>query len=140
MENGRFRVVIVEDNEADVFLIQTMLEDARLPVDLQVCSDGAGVLELIDNIDIGKARSPDLLLLDLNLPRYSGEEILTRFRQSGNCALAPVIIITSSDSPRDRERAAALNAIYFRKPADFEEFMKLGEIIHNVLAAGPRSE
>lgn len=139
MEDSRFRVVIVEDNEADVFLIQTILENARLPVELQVCSDGAGVFELIGNIDAGKARSPDLLLLDLNLPRHNGEEILTRFRQSGNCALAPVIVITSSDSPEDRQRAAALNAIYFRKPADFEEFMKLGDIIRNVLA-GPRSE
>lgn len=140
MTNNRFHIIVVEDNEADVFLLRMALEEAGLPCELQVCSDGPDVLRLIDDVDAGSAPLPDLLLLDLNLPRCGGDRILQRFRQSAKCESTPVIVITSSDSPKDRARAAALGATYFRKPADLDEFMKIAEVVQRVLTAGKRPE
>jgi len=77
---------------------------------------------------------PDLFLLDLNLPRRPGDEILARIRQTSRCATVPVIVITSSDSPQDRARTRQLGAsFYFRKPADLEKFMAIGGIIRKFL-------
>ena len=139
MTNNPFRIVVVEDNDADVFLLRMAFEEARLPFELKVCSDGPGVLRLIDEVDVGSAPLPDLLLLDLNLPRCSGEKVLQRLRQSAKCGLIPVIVITSSDSPQDRARAAAFGATYFRKPADLDEFLKITEVVRQTLAIEKRS-
>lgn len=132
--NARFRIFVAEDNEADVLLVQTALEEAGLDFELQVCSEGDEVVRRLEQIGAGEAPPPDLLLLDLNLPKYSGEEILERFRQNAKCASIPAIVITSSNSPRDRARADALGATYFRKSADLAEFMKLGELIRHELS------
>jgi CheY-like chemotaxis protein len=68
----------------------------------------------------------DHLLLDLNLPRRTGTEVLRRLRQSPRCGHIPVVILTSSDAPKDREYANRLAAdSYFRKPSDLKEFMKI---------------
>ncbi len=139
MTNNQFRIVVAEDNEADVFLLRMALEQARLPFELKVCSDGPGVLRLVDEADAGAVPLPDLLLLDLNLPRCSGEKVLQRLRQSAKCESIPVIVITSSDSPQDRARAAALGATYFRKPADLDEFLKIAEVVRQALAVEKRS-
>lgn len=140
MTNNQFRIIVVEDNEADVFLLRMALEEAGLPFELNVCSDGPDILRLLDDADTSAAPLPDLLLLDLNLPRCSGEKILQRLRQSSKCGSTPVIVITSSDSPQDRARAAALGATYFRKPADLDEFMKIADLVKEVLINAKRSE
>jgi DNA-binding response OmpR family regulator len=129
----------VEDNEADVFLLRMAFEEAGLPFELKVCSDGPDILGLIDDTDAGIAPVPDLLLLDLNLPRCGGEKILQRLRQSSKCGSIPVIVITSSDSPQDRVRAAALGATYFRKPTDLDEFMKIADLVKEILLKTKRS-
>lgn len=140
MTNNRFHIVVVEDNEADVFLLRIALEETGLRCELQVCSDGPEVLRLIDEADAGAHPLPDLLLLDLNLPRCSGEKILQRLRQSQKCGSVPVIVITSSDSPQDRARVATLGATYFRKPADLDEFMKIADVVKGALLGAKRSE
>lgn len=77
---------------------------------------------------------PDLVLLDLNLPRATGSRVLTRIRQSRRCEATPIIIITSSDSPLDRENSANLGATdYFQKPGDLAGFMQLGRIVRDAL-------
>jgi CheY-like chemotaxis protein len=73
-------------------------------------------------------------MIDLNLPRRPGDEILARLKQSSRCAHVPAIVITSSDSPQDRTRARDLGAsFYFRKPADLEKFMAIGGIVREFL-------
>ncbi len=80
------------------------------------------------------ADCPDLVLLDLNLPRATGSRVLTRIRQSPRCAVTPIIIITSSDSPLDRENSASLGATgYFQKPGDLAGFMQLGRVVREAL-------
>ena len=81
-------------------------------------------------------RCPVLVLLDMNLPKRSGNEVLNHLRQSTRCRAARVIIVSSSDSPRDRASVADLGvAGYFRKPSDYAGFMRLGPLVKAVLKA-----
>ena len=80
------------------------------------------------------APCPDLVLLDINMPRYKGGDILRRLRASSRCKNALVLVVTSSNSSRDREEMDALGANgYFRKPSEFSEFMALGRIVRDLL-------
>ena len=134
MKDGSFQILLFEDNAADVFLVRMALDEAGLPFHLEVCSDGEAALRLVGHIEAGEASRPDALLLDMNLPKYGGREILECMREGAIGSSILVIILTSSDSPRDRERAAALGVEhYFQKPADLAEFMRIGEVIRAVL-------
>lgn len=127
------RVLIAEDNEADAYLVREAL--SGMNVDVILRKDGEQMIQTIEEIDAGTLRCPDIVLLDLNLPRYSGIEVLERLRASAACGSVPVIIVTSSDAPRDRHLAAIRSVSgYFRKPSDFAEFMRLGELIREVIA------
>jgi len=136
MDSRAARILIAEDNEADVFLVKASLEEAGFAFDLHVASDGEEVLRLVDRVDADGdgAWCPEIVILDLNLPRYSGEEILDKFHQSPQFRGVPVIVFTSSDSPKDRANIAKLGVTeYFRKPQHFEEFMELGKIVRRLL-------
>lgn len=81
-----------------------------------------------------EAPCPDLVILDMNLPKYKGGEVLRRMRSSARCADAPVLIVTSSDSSNDREDMRRLGADdYFRKPSDLSEYMQLGQRVRALL-------
>jgi CheY-like chemotaxis protein len=128
--------VLIEDNPADAFLVEEAIARYNAAANLVVIRDGEAAIRLIDRADIDEsAQCPSLFLLDLNLPTKTGEEVLAHIRASKNCAHAPVVIVTSSDSPQDRARAERLGANrYFRKPADYDDFMRLGEIVKELLA------
>lgn len=129
------RVLIAEDNPGDVFLLQQVLDGLVPHPEVVVVSDGGKALEWISRIERDPAApTPDVILLDLNLPKYDGAEVLERIRASRRLGSARVVIVTSSNSPRDRERVAELGATaYFRKPSDWDEFMKLGDVVRDVL-------
>lgn len=127
--------MLAEDNPGDVYLIREALQLQDFEFDLVVQQDGEQMLAFLDRIEAGEAPCPDLVLLDLNLPKRSGETLLERMRESPLYAQVPVIIVTSSASPRDRETASRLGASsYFQKPSDFEEFMRLGAIVRLLLS------
>ena len=131
-----FTILLAEDNPGDVFLVRRALEKHDLNVRLVVVEDGQAALQFIEQMDRADAGGlcPDLVLLDLNLPRATGSRVLTRIRQSPRCAATPIIIVTSSDSPLDREVAAQLGATgYFLKPGNLAGFMQLGGIVRNAL-------
>jgi two-component system, chemotaxis family, response regulator Rcp1 len=131
------RVLLAEDNPGDVLLIEEALSMRFGRVEISVQEDGEQMMDTIGLLESGRARRPDVVLLDLNLPRITGNEVLEILRRSPVCAQVPVIVITSSDSPRDRMAVASLGANhYFRKPIDYDEFMKLGELVETVLASG----
>jgi chemotaxis family two-component system response regulator Rcp1 len=135
MADISYRIWIAEDNPADVYLIQEALRRHEFAYRLETAENGEEMLKMIAALDQDpSAACPDLFLVDLNLPRKPGDEILARIRQSSRCAHVPVIVITSSDSPRDRARARELGAsFYFRKPADLEKFMAIGGIVREFL-------
>jgi len=135
MAHRLYRIWIAEDNAADVYLIEEALRRQELDYRLATAGNGEDMLNMIASLDKDLSAScPDLFLIDLNLPRRSGDEILAQIRQSSRCAQVPAIVITSSDSPKDRARVRELGAsFYFRKPADLEKFMDIGGIVRKFL-------
>ena len=135
MSGLRFHIVLVEDAEPDVLLVREALEQSGLDFDLQVFDDGEQGVEFIETMDRDvNLHRPHLFLLDLNLPKKTGGQILERVRQSPTCGQVPVVILTSSDSQKDKAQAAFLNATgYFRKPSRLDEFMKLGPYVRDLL-------
>jgi two-component system, chemotaxis family, response regulator Rcp1 len=134
------QVLLAEDNPGDVYLVREALLLEKLDFELVVQADGEQMYDFIGDIDAGAAPCPDVVLLDLNLPRRNGASLLQRMRESPLCSRVPVIIITSSASPQDREIATRLGASsYFQKPSDFEEFMRLGALVRQLLSQSAMS-
>jgi CheY-like chemotaxis protein len=122
--------------------VRRALEKHDLDCKLIVVEDGQAALHFMEEADADDGVvCPDLVLLDLNLPRATGSRVLTRIRQSPRCTRTPIIIITSSDSPLDRETAARLGATgYFQKPGDLAGFMQLGRIVRDALEKNAREQ
>jgi CheY-like chemotaxis protein len=129
-------IVLAEDNPADVGLVRAALREHEVVCDLRVISDGEEALSFIDRLDRdSRIPCPDLLLLDLYLPKRDGNEVLKHLRASERCARTPVVILTSSDAPSDHENAEKNAALhYFRKPSSLGQFMKLGTIVKEVIS------
>jgi two-component system, chemotaxis family, response regulator Rcp1 len=121
-------ILVAEDNRADVYLIRKALEDRQLTHRLYVVEDGEQAAEFIRSAGTD-GPCPDLILLDLNLPRQDGIELLQQIREHPHCCRKPVIVISSSDSPKDYELAQRLDATFFRKPADLEAFLRIADLI-----------
>jgi chemotaxis family two-component system response regulator Rcp1 len=123
-------VLLAEDNPGDVLLIREALQCGGFEFELTVQRDGEKMLSYIGLIEQGLVRCPDIVLMDLNLPKRNGDVLLKRIRSSLSCKHVPVIVVTSSDSRKDRDMAARLGASdYFRKASDFDEFMLLGAVV-----------
>jgi DNA-binding response OmpR family regulator len=128
-------VLLIEDNPADVFLVKEALRTHAVKFDMNWISDGEQALRAIDHFT--PAAPPDIVVLDLNLPKVDGKELLARIRQNSIFNKTPVVILTSSDSPADRVEAAALGATcYIQKPPTLNEFLALGGAIKEVAAGG----
>ena len=121
------RVLLVEDNEADVRLTREALREAGGNVRLSAVADGDKALAFLRREDgFGDAPRPDLVLLDLNLPRKSGLEVLEEMRADDALARIPVIVLTSSAAQSDVEDAYAGGANAFVvKPLELDAFMDL---------------
>jgi two-component system, chemotaxis family, response regulator Rcp1 len=129
----RLRILLAEDNKADVYLVRQALAQHWINADLIVHRDGEEMVNAIERIEAGEP-CPDLVLLDLNLPKRNGEFLLARLRQSSACAHLPIVIVTSSGLPKDREAAVRLGASnYFCKPSDYDDFMQLGALIKDMI-------
>ena len=126
--------MIVEDNPTDVFLVQEALHHHKIAADLICHRDGEEMLRYIEGIDAGDIPCPDVVLLDLNLPRHSGKAILARMRKSPACGDVPVVIVSSSKADRDQADTKRLGANrYFHKSIDYDEAMELGAVILEVV-------
>jgi CheY-like chemotaxis protein len=130
-----FQIVIAEDNPADVMLVRRALDEHAVNYDLRVLSDGEDVLSFVNGLDADtKLPCPDLLLLDLYLPKRDGNEVLAHLRASQRCGQIPVVVLTSSDATWDRENAAKNYAThYFQKPSSLDKFMLLGRVVKEVI-------
>ena len=129
------RILLAEDNDGDVFLVRRALEKRGLAHELTVAHNGEDALVWLHGHS-EKEIVPELILLDLNLPRIDGGQLLSHIRKSDSFDRTPVIVLTSSDSPMDRQMAMDLGAnLYFRKPTDLASFMDLGRIIEETIGA-----
>ncbi len=119
--SGRTDILLVEDNDADVELIQVIIEDEALPYRLHVAPDGEAALAFLRNSD----PVPSLVLLDFNMPRLSGLEVLRVIHEEG--LQRPVVVMfTSSEADQDRQGALELGAAaYIVKPVSFDQFCRV---------------
>ena len=100
------RILLAEDNQADIVMVREALKAHKIPHELDVVLNGEEALSFIVRMaKTDEHPCPDILLLDLNLPRADGLEVLREFRRRPECAGIPVIVISSSNAPRDREAA-----------------------------------
>jgi DNA-binding response OmpR family regulator len=129
-----YRILIVEDNPADVLFVREALKHHRISFTLQHHISGEDALKALAEMH----EVPDLVLLDINLPRLSGFELLKRARNQGLLANVPVAIITSSVAAVDKTTGERLGIdAYIVKPADYEEFMtEVGGTIARLLQRG----
>ncbi len=119
------RILLVEDNPADVGLVEEAFLDGKLHYDLDVASDGVAALEKLRAGLTGTHPAPDLVLLDLNLPKKDGREVLAEVKTDPLLREIPVIVLTTSDDEADVHRAYGLHAnCYLTKPVDFDDFIR----------------
>jgi CheY-like chemotaxis protein len=129
-------IVLVEDNPGDVVMIREALYEYEIRSELTVVFDGEKAFQLFDRLDRDRMRCPDLVLLDLKLPKRDGHEVLEHMRASIQCAHVPVVIVTSSNAPEDRDKAAKLGATrYIRKPHRLDEFIQIGAVLKELLTS-----
>jgi CheY-like chemotaxis protein len=130
-------IVMIEDNPSDVYLTKVALEESGVAFELTNFKSGADALLTLCPVD-GKVDSlvPDLILLDLNTPRSDGFEVLATIRGNARLANVPVAIVTSSESPADKRRAAQLGATsYIQKPTQLTAYIEgVGNAIKQLLA------
>jgi CheY-like chemotaxis protein len=130
----RQAVVVVEDNAGDVFLVREAVTSAGLGVDLYFLPDGDAALWFFGQVEEGPVPCPEVLLLDLNIPKTNGFEVSSWLRSSKRCTSMRVVVMTSSSARADREKSQSLNVNqYFNKPSTYSEFLKLGDIVRTLL-------
>ena len=116
-------LLLIEDNEGDILLTQEALSDVALRNSLTVMRDGEQALDYLKN---SKNHLPDLILLDINLPRMDGKEFLNRIKTDPALLHIPVVVLTTSSSGRDIKDAYSLYAnCYITKPVDFDSFVQV---------------
>jgi len=124
-------ILIMEDNPTDVMIMQEALSNYKVRIDLHVAVDGVAGMEYLRRM--GKhanAPRPDLILLDLNMPRKNGHEVLAEIKSDASLSSIPVVVLTTSQAEDDVARAYGAHVnCYIRKPVDFTRFV---EIIHSI--------
>jgi chemotaxis family two-component system response regulator Rcp1 len=120
-------VLLVEDSPGDVRLTREAFKDAKMHIGLHVVSDGIEAMAFLNREGAyANAPRPDLILLDLNLPKKSGREVLEEIKRSSLLKTIPVVILTTSSSEEDITRSYLLHAnCYITKPVNLEGFLKV---------------
>lgn len=124
-------IVIIEDNLSDIVLLREALAEHGVDHEALVLEDGEEACRYFA-ADTLRGSLPCLIILDLNLPKRNGLEVLVALRKSA-FQHVPVVVLTTSDSPHEREAAEALGVrTYLRKPVDFDSFLSLGGILKEI--------
>ena len=134
------RILVIEDNVSDVFLLDRALKKQDFPFELVHLGNGGAALAFIHRqgayVD---AAIPNLILVDLNLSKYTGEDILHEIRSASHLGGVPVCVWSSSRSRRDEALLKELGVTQFiTKPSGLDQFMEIGKIIKDMLP-GPRA-
>jgi two-component system, chemotaxis family, response regulator Rcp1 len=118
------RVLLVEDSPTDVLMTRTAMEQGKLHVELDIVEDGVEAVDFLRRAGrFSEAQRPDLILLDLNLPRMDGREVLAEIKTDPDLRVIPVCVLTSSKAEEDVVRSYGLHAnCYIVKPVNFDSF------------------
>ena len=127
------QILLVEDSPGDVRLTQEVLRDARIANQLHVVGDGEEAMAFLRHEgEYADRPHPDLVLLDLNLPRKDGREVLSEIHADPALKVVPVIVLTTSEAEQDILRSYQLSAnAYITKPIDLSEFIAVVRSIEN---------
>jgi DNA-binding response OmpR family regulator len=129
MSDKFHRLLIIEDNDADAFLIKRALQVNDVPVEVTVCDDGETAVRLLDSPEM--ATPPDAIIIDLALPRVEGIEVLREILRRPLFVGTPIMVFTSSPSPTDKHRIELLTGTrYVQKPSSLDTFLR--EVRENV--------
>lgn len=120
-------ILLVEDNPGDVRLTREALKEEKICNQLHVAKDGEEALDfLLQRKGFAKAPRPDIILLDLNLPKKSGQEVLAEIKDNPDLRCIPVVILTTSEADEDILKAYENHAnCYISKPVDLQKFMDI---------------
>jgi len=126
-------VLLVDDSPGDVRLTREAFRDAGAAITLHVAADGVEAIAFLERADAnGLAPRPDLILLDLNLPRMDGREVLARIKSDPALRTIPTVILTTSGAPADVARCYELQAnCYLIKPVQLDRFESLVESVND---------
>jgi len=114
------KLLLVEDNPVDVDLVQESFEEAKIIVDLDICHNGIEALEYLEST------IPDIILLDLNMPKMDGREFLERIKLDEKLKSIPVVILTTSEAHEDILKSYELQAsAYLSKPVRYDNFVEM---------------
>ena len=124
-------ILLVEDNPGDIVLTQEALREGKIRNRLSIAKDGMEAMAFLRREgEFASAPRPDLILLDLNMPRKNGAEVLMEVKADPNLKTIPVVILTTSDAEQDVLKAYQLNAnCYITKPVEFDRFVKVVQTI-----------
>ncbi len=124
-------ILLVEDNPGDVVLTQEALREGKIRNRLSVAKDGVEAMAFLRREgEFANAPRPDLILLDLNMPRKNGSEVLMEVKSDPDLKTIPVVILTTSDAEQDVLKAYQFNAnCYITKPVEFDRFVKVVQTI-----------
>jgi CheY-like chemotaxis protein len=124
---AEIEVLLVEDDAGDVLMIREAFEENKVHNRLHSVSDGVAALEFLrQEGDYGDAPRPDLILLDLNLPKKDGREVLAEVKEDEHLRTIPVVVLTTSEAEEDIVRSYNLHAnAYVTKPVDFDRFIQV---------------
>jgi CheY-like chemotaxis protein len=127
------RVLLVEDNPGDAELTRDMLESGKLHLVIDNVKDGVEALSYLRRLEPhGSVERPDLILLDLNLPRMGGRELLAEIKNDEDLRVIPVVVLTSSDSEQDVVGSYALGAnCYVTKPVSLAGFQSIVKAVES---------
>jgi CheY-like chemotaxis protein len=124
-----FRILLVEDDPADVWLVREAFRNIKSEILLSIATDGEEAIRHLEVLS-NPGKDLDLILLDLNLPRTDGLQVLRYVRSNQATSRIPVLILSTSESPRDIHVAYDLHANgYLVKPRDFNQFLKLADAV-----------
>ncbi|WP_217915051.1 response regulator [Miltoncostaea marina] len=131
MKAELIEVLLVEDDPGDVMLIKEAFDDKKVGNRLSVVGDGVEAMAFLRREGgYADAARPDLILLDLNLPRKNGREVLAEIKSDPDLSLIPVIVLTTSEAEEDIVRSYQLHAnAYITKPVDFDQF---AGVVHQI--------
>ena len=126
-------ILLVEDSPSDAALTIEALENGKIANNLNHVVDGVEAMQYLRRQGkFAKAPKPDLIMLDLNLPRKDGREVLEELKNDPSLKIIPVIVLTTSRSDQDILRSYELNAnCYITKPVDFQHFIEVVKSIEN---------
>lgn len=140
MANERVRILLVEDNPGDIYLFRKAFETAGLNFELTVLRDGGAAIAFVQGEEIeAGSLVPDLIVMDLNLPKHDGAQVLQAIRNNERFARVPVVIASSFPTLNLPEHQKLSVAKYIRKPSDLTEFLNIGAALKQVVFENKRT-